>query len=135
MKLYLALILSLFFSFESLAKCKQVPLPIESAFKASDRVVLVSVNEARRLSEKPHNFVATVKIINSFKGNIKPDDILDVNYKSEEHSILMTPGKSYMLFLNPGNYVSICSGSQEYNWSMDKGNLINQLTKFSESGI
>lgn len=135
MKLYLVLILSLFFSSEALSKCKDFPLSKEDAFKRANMVVLVLVNEARMLNKKPHHFKAEISVINSYKGDVKPKDTFYVNYKSEEHSILLTPGKSYMLFLNDQNYVSICFGSQEYNWSMDKGNLINMLTKFGASGI
>jgi len=130
-----------FVSSTSFARCNEWPVSIPKAFAQAEQVILVQIISARKMEQKEGNlpnFTATYELIESFKGSASPNG--EVFYKFEPHSILLTPGRSYLFLLNEGNFISICFGSKEFEWveyiqtEAEKTQLI-LLRKLQNEGI
>jgi hypothetical protein len=105
--------------------CDTWPLEIEDYYSNAETVILVEVTSAWQVGE--HQYKAKYVVEEAYKGNVRADGTGEVNYEREPHSIMMTPGKYYLLFLRSNNYVSICLGSQEINVDIRPLNRLRAL--------
>lgn len=107
------------------AKCKDYPEDIRVFYGRADTVILVKIVSAGVVSGS-NDYEARYEVIEKFKGDSETEGL--VRYSSEAHSILLTPGKNYLLFLNkPKQYVSICNGSREVDLDLRQIQKLREL--------
>ena len=121
----------MFISSNVFAKCRYLPNTLEDAFYNADKVMLVLVRNAYTL-ENNTSFEANYELLEPFKGKTSKNGKL--TYESNVHSLLLTPGESYLIFLKNNNYVSICHGSKLYKWHRKNDPLV-KLRGLAKKGL
>jgi hypothetical protein len=123
------IIIVILISLPTYAKCRMNFVETEQAFNHSKNAILVYVRNAQQIENTKVDFKAEFEVIESFKGSFSKGDLGIGFYSSSTTSFLLTPGQSYMLYLQENNFVSKCLGSKKYIWHMDKGKLQTKLSK------
>ncbi len=113
------------------AKCKDYPESIEAFYQGAETVIFAEILSAEINESTEHSYRTNFKILESYKGKLRETGVAE--YSDEVHSILVTPGLKYILFFNEGsNYISICSGSHQFDGSMKS---IRKLRDLSGKGV
>ena len=129
------LIITILVSLPSYSRCKIDYIETEHAFNYAKNVILVYIRNAQQMENTRSHFKAKFEVIESFKGNFNKGDTGTGFYSSSTTSLLLTPGQSYMLFLQENNFISKCLGSQKYMWHMDKGKIQEKLSTLRDQAL
>ena len=129
------LIIGMLVSLPSYSKCRIDFIETEQAFNHAKNTIWVYIRNAQQIKKSKVDFKAEFEVIESFKGGFSKGDFGTAFYSSSTTSFLLTPGQSYMLFLQGDNFISKCLGSKKYMWHTDKGKLQEKLLKLGEQAL